>query len=410
MKGHIPVKYCALVFCFIFILNNSPKAAVNDNLELGVNINLFLTQASTPKYFFKEYRESALELDFDIKYDFRDNLSFVLLPFVQTQYDINSKKRTDTFVRIWQGYLRYEISDFEIELGRFAFEDEAISSFIYYGGKQNKDLALPTALDGIRHSYNGKYIDYTFLTGRESEIIEEKKAVLIGGTVKVKPLSWLNIKGLYFYSAKEYESENKAIDNEAQIYGGGIDIKMNEESGIKIYYGRKEEREEISRNNVSTFQENGNNIATGEIYFKSENKVWDIKNKLGINIISGAKEKKTIPSKREEGIIYGGMNYNNMFPGSPKNIYAVMELNYNKYKFIYNEIGVYIYASEKEKVTNQTYYAQEMNISMGVKFEEWGIRVTGGIFEGEAIFLGVANKEQQNIKKLEAKFYYTFKL
>ena len=99
-----------------------------------------------------------------------------------------------------------------------------------------------------------------------------------------------------------------------------------------------------------------------------------------------------------------------MLPASPQIIYAVFDYNLKKYSFLYGGFGIFIYSSGKENLNNCNYHAREINLNAGVKFDNWGLKLSGGLFEGEALFLGGATTEKQKIKKIQANFFYKFTL
>lgn len=394
-----------LVLCF------APLRAeiLADGIKLSSKINLFATQASTPRYFLQDYKKAAADITFDFSYQITEDFSFNFLPYAQISYDINRTDRTNTIARIWQVYLYYKLADFDFTLGRFAFMDRALAPFIYYGDDLPKDLALPTSLDGIKHSYKSKYLDYALFAAEESQIAEYNKAKTAGAKLTVKPVSWLEVWGFSLYQYKNYEQENKNITSNLILYGGGLGLLLSEEAGLNLYYAHNGGDMEIKRNLLKVNNPYRGYTYGGEIYFKTNYKIGDLNSKMGFHILSD-KDFYTLPNKLNTGIIYGGMTYGDAFLASPKIIYTDFVFSPAKFPFFYGKAGVFVYASKKENITNHTYYAQEINLTLGLKFDNYGFKVSGGLFDGEAIFLGTNSTEIQRIKKLQANFFYNFGL
>ena len=61
-------------------------------------------------------------------------------------------------------------------------------------------------------------------------------------------------------------------------------------------------------------------------------------------------------------------------------------------------------------INNHNYYAKEINLNAQVKFDTWGFKLSGGLFEGEALFLGGTTTDKQKIKKIQVNFFYKFTL
>ena len=396
-----------LVLCFIPL---RAESVLPEKVKLLAKLNLFADQASTPKYFLQDYKQAAAKLDFDFSYQITEDFSLNFLPFVQTSYDINDKDRTQTLARIWQVYLNYKLNNFDFTVGRFDFTDKPLTPIIYYGDDLPKDLALPTSLDGIKHNFTSKYFDYSLLAAEEAQIIEYQKAKLAGAKITAKPFSWLNIAGFYFYQNKKYTEGNNNNTSNISVYGGRIDLFLSQNAGLNFYYAHNGGDMEIKRPTITFNTDYKGYTFGGELYFNTLYKAGTLNSKVGFYIFSDKKDFYSLPNKLNTGIIYGGMNYGNSFPTSPKIIYADFVFTPAKYSFLYAGASVYIYASQKQTITNHTYYAQEINLTAGVKFDNWGIKLSGGLFEGEAVFLNQNSAEQQRIKKLQANFFYKFGL
>lgn len=386
------------------------ETVLPDNIALFAKLDLFATQASTPKYFLQDYKQTAAKLDLNFFYGINENFSFNFLPYAQIAYDVNNKNKTDILARIWQVYFDYKTDNFDFNLGRFTYTDKTLAPIIYYGDDLPKDLALPTSLDGIKHSFVSKYFDYSLLAAQEAQITEYEKAKLAGAKLTAKPLSWLNVSGFYFYQNKKYHITNQDIKSNLSVYGGRIDLFFTEDSGLNFYYAHNGGNMTVKRPAITINTPYNGYTFGGELYSKTLYKAGTLNNKMGFHILSDKTDFYTLPNKLNTGIIYGGMNYDNIFIASPKIIYADFVFNSAKYPFLYGGAGVFVYASQKQAATNHTYYAQEINLTLGLKFDEWGFKLSGGLFEGEAVFIGTNSAESQRIKKLQANFFYKFSL
>lgn len=393
-----------LVSCFMPL---RAESALPENIELSAKLDLFAAQASTPKYFLQDYKQAAAKFGIDFNYYLAYNLRFVFLPYVQTFYDINNTDRTQTKARIWQGYFEYLLDDFTFTIGRFTFEDEHLAPFIYYGADAVKDLALPTALDGLKHSFGNAYFAYTILAAKETEIEEYSKAKLVGTKIEAYPLSWLNVAAFGFYQNKKYDAGIKNINSDLFIYGGGFDLMFSEDAGFNFYFAYNGGNKETKRLGITTKEDYKGYAFNGELYFQKSYKAGILDSKVGAYVFSDS-DKEFAPFAQElnMGIIYCGMNYGNVFTPSPQIIYMDFLFKPNKYPHLFIGAGIFRYASEKNALNNHTYYASEFNLKAGAEFDNWGLKISGGLFEGEAIFLGVSSKEQQRIKKIQLNFFY----
>ncbi len=408
MKKHILYKFYAVML--LFMAAPLFAGALPDNMEMGAKLDLFTTRANTSKNFLDKYSESYLKFDINFAYKINDNLSVNFLPYARVSYDVKRDKQTETQAKIWQAYLNYKANNFDFNLGRFDFVDTALAPFIYYGDELPLDLALPTALDGIKHNFVSKYVDYTLLVAQEAQIDENEKAKLAGVKVTGKPITWLNISGFYFYQNKKYPYNTDKINSKLSVYGAGIELFFDENSGLR-FYGAKNggERERIRPVITQTTPYKGY-AYNAELYFQNIYKTGILNNKLGFYVFSNKEKFQTFPNKLQMGIIGGGINHNNIFAESPKTLYTVLDFNFKKYPFLYAGLGVFVYSYGKSDLTNRNYYAQELNLNARLKFDNWGIKLSGGLFEGEAVFSDGTTTGKQKVKKLQVNFFYKFTL
>lgn len=400
-------RICLAVFLLVLcLLPLRAESILPDNAELSAQLDLFATQASTPKYFLQDYKEAAAKLGLNFNYNLTYNFRFNFLPYVQTFYDINSADRTQTKARIWQGYFEYLLNDFTFTFGRFTFEDETLAPFVYYGADLVKDLALPTALDGIKHTFSNAYFAYTILAAKEAEIDEFTKAKLAGAKIEVYPLSWLAVSGFYFYQYKKYSAVNRKVKDDLSFLGGSIDLSFSDTSGFKLAFAKNFGNRETERLGTITKDAYKGYAFNGELYFKKRYKKGVLNSKMGIYTTASDEPFVPFANKLNTGIIYGGMNYNNAFLNSPEIIYADFNFTPYKYPSLFIGAGVFIYASQKAALNNCTYYANEFDLRIGADFDTWGIKLTGGLFNGEAVFFGNPSTEGQKIKKVQLNFFY----
>ena len=405
-------RFCALLF--FFVLSSFCLRASSDlpnDIELNTKLDLFASSAKTPKHFLNKYKNSSLKFDIDFTYRLIDKFYFNFLPYIQHSYDITNQDKTQTKARIWQAYFSYNSEDFNFTFGRFDFTDRALAPYIYYGDNLNRDLSLPTSLDGLKHSFISKYFDYTLLAAREAQIDDYKKADLAGSKITVKPFSWINFSGFYFLQNKKYSETRKNTEINLSVYGAGLDLFFQEDAGINFYFAKNGGRQKITRPSGSQTEEYKGYAFNGEIYFQKSYKAGNLKNKIGFYLFSDKDDFYSFPNKLNTGIIWGGMNYAGTFPKIPKIIYADFNFNFKKYPFLFAGAGIFMYVSKKEDVaSNQTYYAREINLNTGLKFDTCGFVLSGGLFDGEAFFLGETSTDKQKVKKIQANFFYKFGL
>lgn len=408
MKRHIFAAIYAVIV--LFMANSSFASVLPDNVEFSTKLNLFAAKANVPDTFLPDYKANYLKFDIDFAYHITEDLSLNFLPYLMASYYVNRNDKTQTQTKIWQAYLSYKIANFDFDFGRFKFEDETLAPFIYYGDNLPKDIALPTALDGLKHNFTAKYVDYTLLLSQEAQIDDKKKAKMAGAKITVKPLSWLNLSGFYFYQGKKYPKRRDIINSKLSVYGAGVDLFFSESSGFRFYGAKNGGEIQTIKPSITREIPYKGYAFNGELYFKNFYKAGTLNNKLGFYIFSEKEKFYSFPNKLQTGIIYGGMNYNNILPASPQIIYAVLDFDFKKYTFLYSSLGVFVYSSGKENLNNHNYYARELNLNAGVKFDTWGLKLSGGLFEGEAIFVGGTTNDKQKIKKLQACFFYKFTL
>ncbi len=407
-RKHIFAKFYAVMLLFMAI----PLFAgsLPDNTELAAKLDLFTTRANTSKNFLDKYSETYLQFGLDFAYHINDDLSFNFLPYARASYDVKRDDKSKTQARIWQAYLDYKINNFDFNLGRFDFVDNAIAPFIYYGDDLPQDLALPTALDGIKHNFTSKYADYTLLAVQEAQIDTNTKAKIAGAKVTAKPLEWLNLSGFYFYQNKKYPYNMDKINSKLYVYGAGLDLFFNETSGLRFYGAKNGGERERIRPVITQITPYKGYAFNGELYFQNLYKTGTLDNKFGFYVFSDKEKFQTMPNKLQTGIICGGINHNNVFTESPKTIYAILDFNFKKYQFLYTGLGIYVYSYGKDNLTNHNYYAEELNLNIRLKFDNWGLKLSGGLFEGEALFSDGTTSGKQKIKKLQANFFYKFTL
>ncbi len=402
-------RLCLAFALVIFIFSPlRAESILPDNLEITSKLNLFWAQAHTPASFADKYHKASAKIDVDLSYNITENFDIVFLPYIQTSYDINRTNKTETKVKIWQGYFDYKISNFNFTLGRFAFADENLAPFVYYGERTNLDLALPTSLDGIKHSFESKYLTYTLLAAKETQIDIEKKAKILGANITVKPASWISLSGFYFSQDKDYLQEDKNISENLSLYGGGVNLSFNEKSGLRFYAVQNGGNKKSKRFSITQKIPYEGYALNGEFYCENTYEAGTLNGKLGFYRFSEKKKFYTLPNELNVGIIYYGMNYDNKFPASPKIIYSNFDFNFKKYPFLSAGADIFVYASEKTTLNSRTYYAKELNLNAALTFETWGFKLSGGLFEGEAIFIGNPSTEKQKITKLQARFFYKF--
>lgn len=407
MKKHISKFYAVMS---LFLVTPLFAGVLPDNMMLDAKLDLFASKANTPETFLADYKAAYARFGIDFTYQVTEELSFRFLPYAQTSYDVNQEPKTKTQARIWQAYFRYKSGASDFNLGRFTFEDETLAPFIYYGDNLVEDLARPTALDGIRYDFTNNHIDFTALLAQEAQIDEDKKAKLAGTKITGKPLDWLNISGFYFFQNKKYTENINKIDSNLHVYGAGIDLFLSESSGLRFYGAKNGGYEKEITPSITTKPSYKGYAFNGEYYSQNSYKTGILNNKLGFYLFSDKEKFVTFPQKLQTGIIYGGMNYKELMPASPQIIYAVFDFNPNKYSFLYGGLSVFVYSSGKENVNSHNYYAKEINLNAGLNFDNWGFKLSGGLFEGEAIFLGGTTTDKQKIKKIQANFFYKFSL
>ena len=404
-KKHI-IFYAVMLSCVAI----SEAGVLPASMEFGTKLNLFATQASVPDNLLAKYQESYLQFDINFNYHVNRNLFLNFLPYARASYDVNRQDKIQAEAKIWQVYLNYKIANFDFNFGRFDFAKDSLAPFIYYGDNLTKDLSLPTALDGIKHNFRSKYLDYILLFAKEAQIGDKTKAKLAGAEITVKPLSWLNLSGFYFYRNKKYPQGVNKIDSKLSVYGVGIDLFFSDTSGFRVYGAQNGGEEKRIRPFVTQENPYKGYAFNGEFYFQNAYKTGTLKNKIGLYVFSDKEKFYTFPNKLQTSIIYGGMDYKNILPASPQIVYAALDYNFKKYSFLCLGFGVFVYSSGKENLNNRNYYAKEININTGVKFDTWGFNLSGGLFGGEALFLGGTTTEKQKIKKLQANFFYKFTL
>jgi len=407
-KKHILTKFYAVML--LFIATTSFADALPKNMELSTKLNLFATYASVPDSFLTKYKVASAKFDVNFAYHVTENLSVNFLPYAISFYDTSSRDKKQTRLKIWQAYADYKLADFNFNLGRFDFEDEALEPFIHYGDEPHKDISLPTALDGLKHNFTSKYLDYTLLIAKEAQIEEETKAKIAGAKVTAKPLTWLNVSGFYFYQNKKYPQNTDTIKSKLSIYGAGLDLFFSDSSGLHFYGAKNAGKELIIRPSTTQKKPYKGYAFNGELYFRNLYKKGTLNNKIGFYLFSDKEKFETSANDVHTGIIYEGMHYNDVLPVSPQIVYAVLDFNFKKYSFLYGGLGVFVYSSGKQNINNRNYYAKEINLNAGLKFDNWGLKLSGGLFEGEAIFLGGTTTEKQKIKKIQANFFYKFTL
>ncbi len=407
-KKHILAKFYAV----ILLLGITPLFAgsLPDNFEFSTKLDLFASYAKTPDTLLTKYREASFRFSINSLYRITDNLSLNFLPYIDGSYDVNREDKNKTQVKIWQAYLNYKIANFNFNIGRFDFAEEALAPFIYYGNYLPEKPVLPTALDGLKHNFVSKYLDYTLLAAKEAQIDEQVKAKLAGAEVTVKPLSWFNISGFYFYQNKKYNKGIRKINSKLSVYGAGIDLFFSESSGFRFYGAKNGGEEKEARPSITKVKPYKGYAFNGELYFQNLYKTGTLNNELGFYIFSDKEKFQTFPNELKTGIIYDGMNYGDLLPSSAQIIYALLDFNFKKYPFLYAGADIFVYSSGKENFNNRNYYAQELNLNVGLKFDAWGFKLSGGFFEGEALFFGGTSTEKQKIKKLQANFFYKFTL
>ena len=406
-KKHIFAKFYAVA---LLCMATPAFAFLPNNMEFGTKLNLFAAKANVPDNLLTDYKANYLKFDINFSYHITEDLSFNFLPYLHSSYDINRYDKSQTKARIWQIYLKYKISGFDFNIGRFDFVDESLAPFIYYGENLPQDLALPTALDGIKHNFTGKYLNYTLLLAKEAQIDKMAKAKIAGSKITAKPLSWLNIFGFYFEQNKKYNQTINKIDSKLSVYGAGLDLFFSETSGLRLYGAKNGGERQKIRPLFSQKDKYKGYAFNGEFYSQTDYKTGTLKNKIGFYVFSDKKKFYTFSNKLQTGIIYGGIDYKTVLPSSPQIVYAVLDFDFQKYSFLYTGLSVFAYSSGKENLNNRNYYAKEINLNAGVKFNTWGLKLSGGLFEGEALFFGQPLTDKQKVKKLQANFFYKFTL
>ena len=405
MKKHIFAKFYALILLFAAC---PLLAGMPDNIELSAKLNLFWAQADSD--FLNNRKQNSAKLGLDFKYHINENLNFVFLPYAQSSYNVSWEGKTQTKARIWQSYLDYNLADFKFNFGRFDFANAHLAPFIYYGEDLPQDLARPTSLDGIKHSFAHKYFSYTLLAAKEAQIIDKTRAKLAGAEITVTPFTWLHLSGFYFYQNKKYPRNYNKINSKLSLFGGGMEIFLSKTSGLRFYVAQNS-GEQLTTNSLITWRKPYEGYAfNAEIYYQTLYENGIIENKLGLYSFSKNDRFYNFPNKMNIGIIYGGMNYNNVLLATPQIVYILFDFKPKKYNFLDAGAGVFLYSGGNKEFNNSTYNATEINLNAGVKFETWGLKLTGGFFKGEAAILGTTTSEKQSIKKLQANFFYKFSL
>lgn len=407
-KKHILAKFYAVVLLLIAV--PSSAGALPDNIELGTKLNLFAAYASVPDTFLTDYKVATFRFDVNFVYHATENLSINFLPYAIGSYDTSRRDKEQTRVKIWQAYADYKLADFDFNLGRFDFVDEALAPFIYYGDELHKDISLPSALDGLKHNFTSKHLDYTLLVAQEAQIDEYAKAKIAGAKVTAKFLTWLNVSGFYFYQNKKYPQNTDKINSKLSIYGAGVDLHLSESTGLRFYGAKNGGEKKTIRPSMSQKRPYKGYAFNGELYSQTLYKTGTLNSELGFYLFSDKEKFETSANDVHTGIIYEGMNYNDMLPSNPQIGYAIFDFNFKKYSYLYGGLGIFVYSSGKRIINNRNYYAKEINLNMGLNFDTWGLKVSGGLFEGEAIFLGGTTTDKQKIKKIQANFFYKFSL
>ena len=407
-KKHILAKFYAVILSLIAVPVSA--GSLPDNIELGTKLNLFAAYASTPDTFLTDYKVATFRFDVDFVYHATENLSVNFLPYAIGFYDKSSDDKKQTRMKIWQAYINYKLANFDFNLGRFDFVDEALAPFIYYGDEHHKDISLPSALDGLKHNFTSKYLDYTLLIAQEAQIIEDDKARIAGAKATYKPLDWLDISGFYFYQNKKYPQNTNKVNSKLSIYGAGFDLRLSESTGFRFYGAKNGGDKKTIRPSITQVQYYKGYAFNGELYSQTLHKTGTLNSELGFYLFSDKEEFKTSANDVHTGIIYEGMNYNDMLPSNPQIGYAIFDFSFKKYPYLYSGLGIFVYSSGKQVINNRNYYAKEINLNVGLNFNTWGLKVSGGLFEGEAIFLGGTTTDKQKIKKIQANFFYKFTL
>ena len=168
------------------------------------------------------------------------------------------------------------------------------------------------------------------------------------------------IKSLFKY--KNITIDNKNISEDLSLYGGGINLSFTEKSGIRFYAAQNGGNKKSKRFNYTQKIPYEGYTFNGEFYSTNVYKTGTLDSKIGFYRFSEKKKFYTLPNQLNVGIIYGGMNYENRFPASPKIIYGSFDFNFKKYPFLSVGADIFVYASEEITSNSRTYYAKELNL------------------------------------------------
>lgn len=365
------------------------------------------------------YKSGSAVLNMPVYISILNNIYADINYFIRADYNKNIDEDTLYHYNFSKANLNYKTEDLSLKLGRQAYFSSGKDFVIYYGDYSDKDNILPSALDGLTHSYKWKALSYEVLFAREVRKLSpnNENSLIYGGVLGLDPFNFINFEGFYYKRATSLD----AVETDLYVYGGGLNLSINESFEASFYAafnGGTEEK--IVRRRVINTDYKGYALS-GSLKLKSDNDYaktsYTLKAYYGSPKELDSKAYTPISQNLDTGFVFGGINIlrNNTFSGLPQNnselpafmMYGFkVELVPHFLNNTYAGLGLYNFMTSDKELPYRD-IGSEFDIELGYRNSSFSVTAIYGIlFSGNG--LGpVTQSEVPSGKNIQKFGFYT---
>jgi len=337
------------------------------------------------------YRSRRETLTLPFTFFIYDNIYAEAEYFARADYN-NSDEHSNTY-KFSKYNLNYQTDNIYFKLGRQFYAPQDKEDIIYYGNYDDKDNRLPSALEGISHGANTKYLAYSAIAAKEVQSLSpyDDNSSVYGAQAVFKPFKLFNFEGFYYGRNTNVGKD----DINLRVYGTGFDFNIPQSLDLSLYaaFNGGEQAHKIKNSALDT-NYNGRAII-GKLEILSQNYFGD--ESYCFKFFYGTDGKNKMPftsvaANIDNGYIFGGNDIlnSNYFDGKVLTssvqphaqdikIYSLkIRLTPAAAKHMTAEAGIYNFFATGD--ATQKNLGREADCKLSWKGERLGINLLYGFF------------------------------
>lgn len=260
------------------------------------------------------YKSANARLDLPLYLVLMDNIYADINYYIRADY--NNNQEDDTFYthKFQKASLNYKNDFMLLRAGRQDYQSRNKDFIIYYGHYNNIDSRPPTAIEGVRHTLETKYISYDLLGGKEvkSSSLNYDNSLVYGGSLLFNLANVLSLDT--FYYRRETKDGLKSL--KISVFGAGLEFKQQDSFAISLY-GALNHGDEATKIAFFTQETEAKGYAfNAKAEFKGDNNFAKTKYAFNLYYASPVKDDslpfKAVAQNLDMGFVFGGSDMANI--------------------------------------------------------------------------------------------------